>query len=60
MLNFFFFEKSLIITTKKNEEIKVKMYDILVKEKIPFYLNKFEQIVCDNGSYFVSGKVCEL
>ncbi|XP_017881708.1 glutathione S-transferase-like [Ceratina calcarata] len=33
----------------KKEEMKAK----LLKETIPFYLNKFEQIVSDNGGYTV-------
>lgn len=42
---------------EKNEEIKSKMYDSLVNETIPFYVNRFEKIVVENDGYFVNGKV---
>lgn len=42
---------------EKNEEIKSKMYDSLVNETIPFYVNRFEKIVAENDGYFVNGKV---
>ena len=29
-----------------------------MKEQIPFYMGKFEQMVKDNGGYLVNGKVC--
>ncbi|PSN37231.1 hypothetical protein C0J52_12656 [Blattella germanica] len=35
----------------KKEEKKI----ILMKEKIPFYLNKFEKVVSENGGYSVGG-----
>lgn len=37
----------------KKEEKKMK----LLKETIPFYLNKFEQIISENGSYTVGTTV---
>lgn len=40
-----------------DDEIKSKMHDSLVNETFPFYLNRFEKIVSDNGGYFVNGKV---
>lgn len=42
---------------EKNEEVKSKMHDILFNETIPFYLDRFEKIVTENGGYFVNGKV---
>ncbi|VVC42129.1 Thioredoxin-like fold,Glutathione S-transferase, N-terminal,Glutathione S-transferase, C-terminal- [Cinara cedri] len=42
---------------EKNEEIKSKMYDQLVNEKITFYFDRFEKIVAENGGYFVNGKL---
>jgi glutathione S-transferase len=29
----------------------------LIKETIPFYMDKFEKIVGENNGYFVNGKV---
>lgn len=57
--NLFIFIEIVNYFHEKNEEIKAKMYDALVNEKIPFYLDKFEQIVSDNNGYFVNGKVCK-
>lgn len=42
---------------EKNPEVKSKLYGPIVNEKIPFYLDKFEKIVAENGGYFVNGKV---
>lgn len=42
---------------EKNPEIKSKMYETLLNETVPFYLDRFEQTVSDNGGYFVNGKV---
>lgn len=33
------------------------MHDTLYNETIPFYLDRFEKIVTENGGYFVNGKV---
>lgn len=43
-----------------NEENRSKTRELLVKEKIPFYMDRFEKIVAENGGYFVNGKVCLL
>jgi glutathione S-transferase len=37
----------------KKEEKKI----VLMKEKIPFYLNKFEKVVTENKGYSVGGAV---
>jgi glutathione S-transferase len=37
----------------KKEEKKI----VLMKEKIPFYLNKFEKVVTENRGYSVGGAV---
>lgn len=42
---------------EENEEIKSKMYDPLVNKTIPFYVDRFENIVAENDGYFVNGKV---
>jgi len=42
---------------EKNEEIKTKMYGTLANETIPFYSDRFEKIVSENGGYFVNGKL---
>lgn len=41
-----------------NEEIKSKLRGPIVNESIPFYFDRFEKIVFENGGYFVNGKVC--
>jgi len=41
-----------------NEEIKSKLRDPIVNYSIPFYFDRFEKIVSENGGYFVNGKVC--
>lgn len=41
----------------ENEESKSEMYGPLFNETLPFYLDKFEQIVSENSGYFVNGKV---
>jgi len=43
-----------------DDEIKSKMYGTLVNETIPFYADRFERIVSENGGYFVNGKVREI
>ncbi|XP_060861256.1 glutathione S-transferase-like [Metopolophium dirhodum] len=40
-----------------NEEIKSKLRDPIVNDSIPFYFDKFEKIVSENGGYFVNGKL---
>jgi len=42
---------------EKDEKIKSKMYGTLVNETVPFYMERYEQMVSDNGGYFVNGKV---
>lgn len=42
---------------EKNQETKSKMIGTLVNETIPFYLERFEKTVSENGGYFVNGKV---
>jgi glutathione S-transferase len=37
----------------KKEERKM----VLMKEKIPFYLNRFEKVVTENNGYSVGGAV---
>jgi len=41
-----------------NEEIKSKLRGPIVNDSIPFYIDRFEKIVSENGGYFVNGKVC--
>jgi len=41
-----------------NQEIKSKLRDSIVNDSIPFYFDRFEKIVSENGGYFVNGKVC--
>jgi len=43
---------------ERNEEIKSKLRDTIVNDSIPFYFDRFEKIVSENGGYFVNGKVC--
>ncbi|XP_050540699.1 glutathione S-transferase-like [Daktulosphaira vitifoliae] len=38
-------------------EVKIKKKELLVKETIPFYIERFEKIVSENGGYFVNGKL---
>lgn len=40
-----------------NEESKAEKYVTLTNETIPLYMNNFENIVSENGGYFVNGKV---
>nr|QGW08828.1 glutathione S-transferases [Sitobion avenae] len=40
-----------------NEEIKSKLRDPIVNYSIPFYFDRFEKIVSENGGYFVNGKL---
>ncbi|XP_050440184.1 glutathione S-transferase-like [Adelges cooleyi] len=40
-----------------NEESKKLKYEPLLKETIPFYMDKFESIVAENKGYFVNGKL---
>jgi len=40
-----------------NEESKAAKYVTLVNETIPYYLERFENIVVENNGYFVNGKV---
>ncbi|XP_025408603.1 glutathione S-transferase-like [Sipha flava] len=39
------------------EESKKTKYEPLIKETIPFYMDKFEKIVGENNGYFVNGKL---
>jgi len=41
-----------------NDEIKSKLHESIVNDSIPFYFDRFEKIVSENGGYFVNGKVC--
>jgi len=43
-----------------NKEIKSKLRDSIVNDSIPYYFDRFEKIVSENGGYFVNGKVCKL
>jgi len=43
-----------------NKEIRSKLRDSIVNDSIPFYFDRFEKIVSENGGYFVNGKVCTL
>uniref|UniRef100_A0A2S2NSU3 glutathione transferase n=1 Tax=Schizaphis graminum TaxID=13262 RepID=A0A2S2NSU3_SCHGA len=40
-----------------NEEIKSKLRESIVNDSIPFYFDRFEKIVSENGGYFVNGKL---
>jgi len=40
-----------------NEESKAEKYVKLVDETIPYYMERFENIVVENNGYFVNGKV---
>ncbi|KAL5233523.1 hypothetical protein ACI65C_000933 [Semiaphis heraclei] len=40
-----------------NEESKAAKYVTLVNETIPYYMEKFENIVAENNGYFVNGKL---
>lgn len=40
-----------------NEESKAAKYGPLIKETVPFYMDKFETTVAENNGYFVNGKV---
>ncbi|KAE9532761.1 hypothetical protein AGLY_009842 [Aphis glycines] len=42
---------------ERNEEIKSKLRDTIVNDSIPFYFDRFEKIVSENGGYFVNGKL---
>lgn len=53
----FFFIEFVKYIHEHNDEIKSKIRDSLVNETFPFYLDRFEKIVSDNGGYFVNGKV---
>lgn len=38
-------------------ESKALKESILLKEQLPFFMNKFESIVKENGGYLVNGRV---
>ncbi|VVC36045.1 Thioredoxin-like fold,Glutathione S-transferase, N-terminal,Glutathione S-transferase, C-terminal- [Cinara cedri] len=40
-----------------NEESKAAKYGPLINETIPFYMDKFENIIGENNGYFVNGKL---
>lgn len=40
-----------------NEKSKAEKYVTLVNETIPYYMERFENIVVENNGYFVNGKV---
>ncbi|CAH1725650.1 unnamed protein product [Aphis gossypii] len=42
---------------ERNEEIKSKLRDTIANDSIPFYFDRFEKIVSENGGYFVNGKL---
>lgn len=42
---------------EQNAEVKTEKHETLVKQTIPFYLDKFEEIVAENDGHFVNGKV---
>ncbi|XP_050440872.1 glutathione S-transferase-like [Adelges cooleyi] len=41
----------------QNEESKNQKYVPLFKETVPYYMDKFEEIVAENKGYFVNGKL---
>lgn len=41
----------------QNEESKKKKLDLLIKETIPFYMERLEKQIKENGGYLVNGKV---
>lgn len=40
-----------------SEAEKAEKFGPLMKETVPFYMDKFENIVAENNGYFVNGKV---
>nr|CAD7400448.1 unnamed protein product [Timema cristinae] len=40
-----------------DEAAKTKKKESLLKEHIPYYLSKFDEIIKNNGGYFVGGKL---
>lgn len=42
------------------EEEKAEKHVVLMKETVPFYLEKFEKIVAENNGFFVNGQVMVL
>lgn len=40
-----------------SEAEKSEKHATLMKETVPFYIEKFENIVAENNGYFVNGKV---
>jgi len=58
IIHFIYFKEIIIYYHEQNAEIKSKMYDSLINETIPFYVDRFEKNVSDNNGYFVNGKVC--
>ncbi|XP_022173689.1 glutathione S-transferase-like [Myzus persicae] len=56
--NFTDFRKAIALAAfDPNEESKAKKFETLINETIPFYMNKFENIVGENDGYFVNGKL---
>nr|QHU80051.1 glutathione S-transferase S5 [Bemisia tabaci] len=41
----------------QNEESKKKKLDLLIKETIPFYMERLEKQIKENGGYLVNGKL---
>ena len=42
---------------ENNPELKAKMKALVIEEKTPFFLGKFEEQVKNNRGYLVDGKV---
>ncbi|KAL5235185.1 hypothetical protein ACI65C_002595 [Semiaphis heraclei] len=52
------FRQSIILYFyEPNEETKAAKYVTLVNETIPYYMERFENIVVENNGYFVNGKL---
>jgi len=50
---------AMVVFHSKEEE-KDEKHALLIKETVPFYMDKFEKIVTENDGYFVNGKVMQI
>lgn len=46
-----------VVFYSDNEESKSEKFGPLIKETVPYYMDKFEKIVAENNGFFVNGKV---
>jgi len=46
-----------VVFYSDNEESKSEKFGPLIKETVPYYMDKFEKIVAENNGFFVNGKL---